>query len=72
MRLTSIGLWLLSSLAHPALGAAGGDAGSPYVIQRQFVLGGAGGWDFGGDEPGGFDGHLVLHYWAGGGFWGRG
>jgi YVTN family beta-propeller protein len=46
MRLTSIGLWLLSSLAHPALGAAGGDAGSPYVIQRQFVLGGAGGWDY--------------------------
>jgi YVTN family beta-propeller protein len=46
MRLTSIGFLLVSSLAHAAAGAPVGDAGGPYVIQRQFLLGGAGGWDY--------------------------
>jgi YVTN family beta-propeller protein len=46
MRLPSIGLLLVSILAHSAAGAPRGDAGGPYVIQRQFLLGGAGGWDY--------------------------
>jgi YVTN family beta-propeller protein len=46
MRLTSIGLLLVLSLAHAATGAPRVDTGGPYVIQRQFLLGGAGGWDY--------------------------
>jgi YVTN family beta-propeller protein len=47
MRSTIIGLLLVSSLAHAAGGASTGDAlVSPYATQRQFVLGGPGGWDY--------------------------
>ena len=42
MRFSFVGLLLVSSLAHGAGGAADGH----YVIQRQFTLGGPGGWDY--------------------------
>jgi YVTN family beta-propeller protein len=46
MRSITIGLMLLS-LGHAAAGGpASGAYGSPYVLQRQFALGGPGGWDY--------------------------
>jgi YVTN family beta-propeller protein len=47
MRSRIVGFLLIFSLAHAAAGApTHGSGGSPYVLQRQFVLGGPGGWDY--------------------------
>src|ERR1017187_4873717 len=47
MRSTIIGLLLVLSLTHAAGGAPiRGAINGPYTIQRQFALGGPGGWDY--------------------------
>jgi YVTN family beta-propeller protein len=46
MRSVIVGLLMLSLAHAAAAGPTRGDAGAPYVVQRQLALGGPGGWDY--------------------------